>query len=75
MSSLSKILTIVGAIVVGTLGVLFVIKSAHRGGNGNIIDKVGKSLDERLQESRQALDKATKHFQDIVDHIKNQTPV
>lgn len=66
------VLSRVGAI--GVIAVLFMaMASRHRHHTGRC-EKAGRDIDERLKESKAALDKAIAHVQSAYEHIKNRKP-
>ncbi|MCU0608553.1 MAG: hypothetical protein MUF22_02140 [Chitinispirillaceae bacterium] len=68
MNTIKKWLMILGAGVLGTACILLLFKTKchHRG----VYEKVGKGIDEKIKESKTALDKAAGHIQSVFDHAK-----
>ena len=69
MDTMRKYLIISGAGIIG-IGILLMIKASHHHDTG-MCESVGKSLDEKLRDSKDALDKASAHVQSVFEQIKN----
>jgi hypothetical protein len=75
MDTVRKCLVILGINAMGVIGILLMIKAAKSRHQRGTYEKVGKGLDERLNESKAALDKATAQVLNIFEHIKNRKPL
>jgi hypothetical protein len=73
MDCKKKCLVLCGVGTVG-VGIILMVKAARHWHHPGKCEKVGKNIDERLKESKAALDKATAHVQSVYDHIKNRKP-
>jgi hypothetical protein len=56
------------------LGAVLLVKALRHRHQTGPCEKLGKSIDERLKESKLALDKATMQVQNVFEHIKNRKP-
>jgi hypothetical protein len=74
MNSIRKCLVILGMGVTGWFGILLMVKAVRSKRHTGMYEKVGKGIDERLSESKAALNKATAHVQSIFEQIKNRKP-
>ena len=72
MNNISKCLVASGAGAMGVVGIAFMVKVLRPRHPAGMYEKVGKGIDERLKESKTALDKATTHVQSVFDHIRNR---
>jgi len=72
MSAMKKCLMLTGAGVLGIVSVVLLVKSTQCRHHSGLCEKVGKGFDERLHESKEALDKASSHVQSILESIKNK---
>lgn len=52
--------------------ILLTIKAVLHGHHTGRGEKAGIGIDDRLKESKAALDKAVAHVQDVFEHIKNR---
>lgn len=69
MDAIRKCLVITGAGIIG-IGILLMIKATHRHETG-LCENVGKNIDEKMRESKDALDKASAHVQSVFEQIKS----
>jgi hypothetical protein len=72
MGNMQKCLVVSGVVAVGVVGILLMVKAAQHRNHTGMYEKVGKGIDERLKESKETLDKATAHVQNVFEHIKNR---
>lgn len=67
----TKSMLLLGMSVIGVAGLILMAKNAqHRHCNGTY-EKVGQSIDHRLMEARESLEKASVQVQNVFEHIKN----
>jgi hypothetical protein len=74
MNAIRKCLTISGLAALGAAGALLLASVMRRKDRAGRCEKVGKGVDEKLKESKAALDKAAARVQSVFDHIKNRKP-
>ncbi len=71
MNKILKYAMLCTAGIMGAIGLIIVIKSARPEHRMGLAEKMGKGIDERLRESKDALDTATARVQSIFETIKN----
>lgn len=72
MNSTKKSLLMAGAGLIGVVGILLLVKTwKHHAG---LYEKVGKGIDEKMRESKAALERASAHVQQVFEHIKSIRP-
>ena len=74
MDKMHKNAVLAGLIAAGLGSVMLIAKTARHRHPTGMYEKVGKSIDERLRESKEALDRATARVQSVFEHIKNRKP-
>jgi hypothetical protein len=74
MKTVRKCLAIAGLCALGIIGALLLVKMTRHRNLTGMCEKAGKGIDERLKESKAALDTAAAHIQSVFDHIKNRKP-
>ncbi len=74
MDNMQKCLMVWFVGTIGVVGILLLIKAARYRHHADRYEKVVKDIDERLRESKVALDKATTCFHSIFEYIKNRKP-
>jgi hypothetical protein len=74
MDNMQKCVVISGVGAMGVVGIILMAKAARHPHNTGRYEKVGKGIDQRLRESKAALDKATAHVQSVFEHITNRKP-
>jgi hypothetical protein len=74
MINMRKYLMLSGVGAMGVVGTMLIVRAARHRRHTGICEKAGKDIDERLKESKAALDKATAHVQSVFEHIKNPKP-
>jgi hypothetical protein len=62
----------VRVVAMGVVGILLMANAARHRRHAGMCEKAGKGIDERLSESKTALEKATAHVQGVFEHIKNR---
>jgi hypothetical protein len=72
MDKILKYLVTGGVVVMGVVGILLMVKASRHMHHAGMCEKAGKGIDERLTESKAALDKATAHVQSVFENIKNR---
>jgi hypothetical protein len=72
MDNMRKCLVMTGVGAVGVVGILLIVKFARHWHQAGMYGKVGKGIEERLKESKEALDNATSHVQRVFEQIKGQ---
>jgi hypothetical protein len=72
MNIIRKCLLISGVGAIGAVGALFTAKIARRRQHAGMYEKAGKSIDEKLKESKESLDRATSRIQSVFDRIRNR---
>jgi hypothetical protein len=70
MNNISKGLVTSAIGAMGIAGIAFMVKALRPRHVAGMYEKVGRGIDERLKESKTALDKAAAHVQSVFDHIK-----
>ena len=65
-------ISVIGAAGVICVELLLTAKIAGRRRESGACEKLGKGIDERLKESKAALEKATAHVQSVFEHIKDR---
>lgn len=68
MKNLWKDLMLVG---IGVAGVVLMVKAARQRGHSGRYENMGKSIDEKIRESKEALEKATAHVHGVFEQIRN----
>ncbi|MBN1128276.1 MAG: hypothetical protein JXA71_04785 [Chitinispirillaceae bacterium] len=71
MKNLWKDLTLVGAGVTGGVAVALMVKAAQQRNHPGRYENLGKSVDEKIRESKDALEKATAHVYGVFEQIRN----
>jgi hypothetical protein len=71
MNTLRKCLILSGLGAMGIVAIIIMVKTARHRPTGTY-EKVGKGIDEKLKESKEALDKATAHVHNVFEHIKGR---
>ena len=72
MDKMGKSLPMLGLGLVAVIGTIILVKATRCGHHAGVCEKMGKGIDERLMESKNALEKATDHIQTVFEHIKNR---
>jgi hypothetical protein len=72
MDNIRKGLVIAGMGAIGWVGTLLIVKAARPKRPMGTYEKIGKGMDERLSESKAALDKAAAQVQSVFEQIKNR---
>jgi hypothetical protein len=71
---MQKRLIVSGLGAISVIGVLILVKTTLHRHHSGMYEKVGKSIAEKLKESKAALDMATTHVQGVFDRIRNLKP-
>jgi hypothetical protein len=72
MDTMRKFAGLSGVLAVGAAGLMLIVKAAQHRQHTGMYEKVGKGIDDRLKESKEALEKATAHVQSVFEHIKHR---
>ena len=72
MCTMQKCLVVFGMGVIGVIGVLLMSKTRQHAHHTGMYEKAGQGIDEKLMESKVALDKASAHVQSVFEHMKNR---
>jgi len=74
MNSVRKCIALFGVGAIGAAGIMLYVKLKRDGRQAGTYENLGKNIDEKLDASKAALDKASSHVQNIFEHIKNRKP-
>ena len=69
MDTIRKCLLISGMGAMWIVGILLMVRVTRSRHNAGMYEKARKEIDERLRESKAALDKATAYVQSVFKHI------
>ena len=72
MDNIRKGLVIVGMGAIGWVGTLLIVKAVRPKRPTGTYEKIGKGIDEKLNESKAALDNATAQVHSVFEQIKNR---
>jgi hypothetical protein len=74
MDNTQKNLALLGIAAIGIGGMVLIAKALWHQDHTSIYEKVGKGIDERLKESKEALERASVRVQSAFEHIKTRKP-
>jgi len=72
MNIVRNCIKIFGVGVIVTVGIMLYVKLKRNGRQAGTYENLGKNIDERLNVSMAALEKATSHVQSIFEHINHR---
>jgi hypothetical protein len=74
MNIVRKCMALFGIGALGAAGIMLYVKLKRDGRQAGTYENLGKNIDEKLNASKAALDKASSHVQSVFEHIKNRKP-
>jgi hypothetical protein len=74
MDAMRKCLVIAGMSVMWFFGILVTIRAARCTRRTSMYEKVGKAIEERLNESKATLDKTASQVRSVLEYIKTLKP-
>ena len=74
MNIVRNCIKIFGVGVIVTVGIMLYVKLKRDGRQAGMYENLGKNIDEKLNASKAALDRASSHVQSVFEHIKNRKP-
>jgi hypothetical protein len=72
MNNMRRLLIVCGLGVIGIACAILIIKNRSVKHSDGMCEEAGRGIDERLRESKAALDKASAHIQNVFEHVKNR---